>query len=299
MPEALSSEQLLNRLAPLPAHCRLDDSQAGADQLGIMAVSGPDAGKFLQGQLTCDVLTLADGETSFGASCTPQGRMRALFRLVRHGEQFLLLMPRAVVPSLLESLKKYAVFFKAQLRDASSEYQLWGVLAAESIAGSADALVVALPGAISRQLLLLPAAAAAPALPGQAAAAAQWFAAEVLLGEPAVYPETVEKLLPHHANLPGVGGVSFSKGCYTGQEIVARMEYRGKIKTHLQPARLASTEPVLAGSNVLSDGKAVGEVVRSARLGQHQLLLITLSDPAINASLQLDRPDAPILELFH
>ena len=299
MPEALSSDQLLNRLAPLPAHCRLDDSQAGADQLGIMAVSGPDAGKFLQGQLTCDVLALADGEIGFGASCTPQGRMRALFRLARHGEHYLLLMPRAVVPSLLESLKKYAVFFKAQLRDASSEYQIWGVLAASLSEVPADASMFTLPGSLSRQLMLLPASVTALALPGQAVSPAQWFAAEVLLGEPAVYPETVEKLLPHHANLPGVGGVSFSKGCYTGQEIVARMEYRGKIKTHLQPARLVSSEPVIAGSNVLADGKAVGEVVRSARLGQHQLLLITLSDPAINASLQLERPDAPILELFH
>lgn len=290
---------------PVPAHCRLDDSAAGRDQLGALAVSGPDAGKFLQGQLTCDVLALTPGQQTLGASCTPQGRMRAVFRLLRRDDDFLLLMPRTVVPLLLDALKKYAVFFKAQLRDASAEFQIWGLwgsaLATESTFDSTT-VRFALNGPFARQLLLAPAAATEPVLPGPTLAACHWAVAEMLAGEPAVYPETMEKLLPHHVNLPAAGGVSFNKGCYTGQEIVARMEYRGKIKTHLQLAGTDFTGLVPPGCPVNTGDRSVGEVVRSAPTTGGQLLLLSLSDqavaePAQTEQLQLGLPEAPILEL--
>lgn len=293
----MSIESLVSTLTELPGHCRLDGADAGRDQLGVLAISGPDAGKFLQGQLTCDVLALSTGEQTFGASCTAQGRMRALFRVLRRDDDFLLLMPRAVVPLLLAALKKYAVFFKTQLNDASDDFQLWGLLGAAPYAGAFP--LSSLPAAVSRQLLVTAAGVAPSPLPGQPLATWAWAGAELLAGEPAVYPETVEKLLPHHVNLPGVGGVSFTKGCYTGQEIVARMEYRGKIKTHLQLARSEFAGDIPPGTAVRSGEREVGEVIRSAFIGKHQRLLVTLADPAMTDSLQLALPEAPILELHH
>lgn len=296
----ITIENFLANLS-MPAHCRLDGDDAGRDQLGVLAVAGPDAGKFLQGQLTCDVLALAPGQHSLGACCTPQGRMRALFRLLRRDEDFLLLMPRAVVPLLLDALKKYAVFFKAQLRDASPDFQIWGLLGGTVPAATA-VTELELEGPIPRRLLLAATSAVLPPLPGGSVAASHWATAEMLVGEATVYPETVEKLLPHHVNLPAVGGVSFSKGCYTGQEIVARMEYRGKIKTHLQLAGTGFTGLVPPGCPVSAGEREVGEVVRSAPNTGGQLLLLSLRDqavaePAQTEQLQLALPEAPILEL--
>jgi len=320
MTELMSTEDLLNRLTPLRAHCRLDSNgdetaqpdsahphMPKCDQLGVVAVSGPDAGKFLQGQLTCDVLALAPGEHTLGACCNPQGRMRALFHLVRRDQDFLLLIPRKVVPTFLDALKKYAVFFKASLRDASSEFQLWGVLGAEPVSAVTGHTVITLAGPVARQLVLAPAESGKPALPGADVPPGDWLAAAILAGEPAIYAETIEKLLPHHVNLPGVGGVSFSKGCYTGQEIVARMEYRGKIKTHLRRATTPSTAVIAPGCAVRSGDREVGEVVRSAAIAGGQLMLLSLSDQATDGpdidgvdagqSLRLGLPEAPILQL--
>ncbi|MFN4291662.1 MAG: YgfZ/GcvT domain-containing protein [Permianibacter sp.] len=283
----------------LPAegrHCRLDRPDAGRDQLGVLQISGPDAGKFLQGQLTADVLALPVGSQTWAASCTPQGRMRALFRLLRREQDFLLVMPRTVVQPLLEALKKYAVFFKAQLSDASAAFQIWGLLGTETVPAAWPLAPVA---ECSRQLVLVGSDIAAPALPGSSGATNEWFLAELLAGEPCVYPETIEKLLPHHVNLPGIGAVSFSKGCYTGQEIVARMEYRGKIKTHLQTGHSHFAGELVPGTAIRSGDREVGELVRSRAVGENQLLLITLNDPAQTESLQLALPEAPILELHH
>lgn len=296
MTEFLSVASLVADLPAHGRHYRLDRPDAGRDQLGVLQISGADAGKFLQGQLTADVSALAIGGQTWAASCTPQGRMRAVFRLLRREQDFLLLLPRAVVTPLLEALKKYAVFFKTQLRDASEDFQIWGLLgtnaapAAWSLAPLAET---------SRQLLLTAGDAPAATLPGELGQASAWFLAEVLAGEPTVYPETVEKLLPHHVNLPGIGGVSFSKGCYTGQEIVARMEYRGKIKTHLRTARTRYVGDLPPGTAIQSGERGVGEVIRSVAAGESQLLLITLTDPALGESLQLALPEAPILELHH
>ena len=296
MTEFLSVASFVANLPADGRHYRLDQPDTGRDQLGVLQISGPDAGKFLQGQLTADVQALAAGQQTWAASCTPQGRMRALFRLLRREQDFLLVMPRPVVPLLLEALKKYAVFFKAQLQDASEAFQVWGLLGA---AATPSTWSLAPLAERSRQLLLLERDAPAPTLPGAAGAASEWFLAELLAGEPGVYPETVEKLLPHHVNLPGIGGVSFSKGCYTGQEIVARMEYRGKIKTHLQTGHSRFAGELVPGTAIRSGDREVGELVRSRIVGENQLLLITLSDPAQTESLQLALPEAPILELHH
>lgn len=289
-------------IAALPAtglHCRLDQPDAGRDQLGVLQISGPDAGKFLQGQLTADVLALSTGQQSWAASCTPQGRMRALFRLLRREDDFLLLMPRAVVAPLLDALKKYAVFFKASLQDASAQFQIWGLLGSATPAGPVPSWSLTPLATLARTLVVMPAAEAAPALSGTTTPTTSWWQAECLAGEPAVYPETIEKLLPHHINLPGIGGVSFTKGCYTGQEIVARMEYRGKIKTHLQRAEVRHAGELTPGLAVRAGEREVGELVRAIPMGPCQLALITLTDPALSESLQLALPEAPILELHH
>ncbi len=274
--------------------------------LGVLTVTGAESVKFLQGQLTVDVAALAPGTATLAACCNPQGRMRALFTLFAStgadGQpQFHLLLPTGVLTGLLETLKKYAAFFRTvRLLDESAN---WLVLGLTGPAAPANALTHHPAGmSADAMLCLLPVAglpAAAPQLaPLAEQPAACWDRLEILAGRPAVGPELVEKLLPHHVDLPALGGVSFSKGCYTGQEIVARMQYRGTVKTHLQRARIAYEQPVTAGTAVLAGEQNVGEIVRSAPSGDGgQLVLLTLQDSALGQTLQIADGDRPILQL--
>lgn len=290
-----------------PFFCRLP--------LEVLTISGAESVKFLQGQLTVDVAALAPGTATLAACCNPQGRIRALFTLFAgtgfagtgfagsgaEGQpQFHLLLPAGVLTGLLETLKKYAAFFRTvRLQDDSANWQVLGVVG-PAPAGALTHQPAGMPA--EARLCLLPAASAA-SVPAQLAGFAEqpaesWARLEILAGRATVGPELVEKLLPHHIDLPAQGGVSFSKGCYTGQEIIARMQYRGTVKTHLQRGRIASTLPVAAGTAVLAGDQNVGEIVRSAPSGDGgQLVLLTLQDSALGQTLQIADGDRPILQL--
>lgn len=148
----------------------------------ILQVTGPDAEKFLQGQLCCDVTKTP----AYGAYCNIKGKVECFFRLSNIASTFSLSMPEEMLAPTLQELQKYAAFSKVEL----------------SIQEQANT---------SRN-------------PEQ----------EVLDGIPEIYLSTRNKFFPHDINLPAINAVSFTKGCYRGQEIVARMHHRGKLKRELQ-----------------------------------------------------------------
>ncbi len=171
---------------------------------GLLKVSGPDAEKLLQGQLTCDVTKTP----CLGAHCNPQGRVISLFWLFTEGCDFYLKMPKTLLPIALKALQKYAVFFKVSLEINDSL----------EASGSDE----------------------------------EWKLFNIVSNIPTIYPESSEKFLPHDLNLPELGGVSFDKGCYTGQEIIARMQYKAKLKNHLTHTRIQSENtPVIGEDNVV------------------------------------------------
>lgn len=184
---------------------------------GLLKVSGSDAKKLLQGQLTCDVNNVASTQPQLGAHCNPQGRIISLFYLFNYQDNYYLQMPRDMIDIALKALKKYAPFFKVELTDASDESNIIGSLGSH------------LPTFLENGVAM-------------------------------IYPETSGVFLPHEINLPQLNGVSFNKGCYTGQEIIARMHYRGKLKNQLHLATCKS-ETLIRGNDIFDNNGIAGKVV--------------------------------------
>ncbi|HSX70421.1 MAG TPA: folate-binding protein YgfZ, partial [Pseudomonas sp.] len=245
----------------------------------LLAVRGADAAKFLQGQLTCNLNYLDEHTSSLGARCTPKGRMTSSFRIVRDGDGYLLAMAAELLEAQLADLKKYAVFSKSALADESAPWVRFGLSGGD---GALLALGLDLPqqaDAVTRAngltAIRLPGGRAELWAPAEQAESLQtrlraqlreaplddWLLGQVRAGIGQVFGATRELFIPQMINLQAVGGVSFKKGCYTGQEIVARMQYLGKLKRRLQRLSLAQGEVPEPGVELFSPvhGSSVGE----------------------------------------
>ncbi|WP_395702563.1 YgfZ/GcvT domain-containing protein [Aquabacterium sp.] len=212
---------------------------------GLIRARGADAAHFLHGQLTQDIEHLAPGQARLAGYCSPKGRLLASFIVWRRGpEEILLACSADVLPATLKRLSMFVLRAKCKLDDASAEWALYGLAGAAAAAWlgarapaaawqlntQEDADLLRLPDAqgVPRWLLAQPGAAAAPALPALAPEAWRWL--EVHSGVARIVAPTVEQFVPQMVNLELVGGVNFQKGCYPGQEVVARSQYRGTLK---------------------------------------------------------------------
>ena len=284
---------------------------------GLLAVRGPDASKFLQGQVTCNLNYLNAATTSLGARCTPKGRMLSSFRIVQQGDGFLLAMASELLDSQLADLQKYAAFSKSKLSDESAQWLRIGlqdgdaVLAslglnlpttADSLAHAEDLLAVRLSD--GRCELWAPAAQAETLLATlnsqlPEAPLNDWLLAQVRAGIGQVFGATREQLIPQMINLQALGGVSFKKGCYTGQEIVARMQYLGKLKRRLYRLSLAGNEVPPVASALFSPvhGSSVGDVVLAACSSTGiELLAVVQEDALLDGRLHLGSLEGPTLQ---
>jgi folate-binding protein YgfZ len=210
--------------------------------LGILRVEGDDAASFLQGQLTQDFNLLGMSEARLAAYCTAKGRMLASFIGLKRGPgDYLLVCSRDILPAAQKRLSMFVLRAKAKLRDATAEFGLFGLAgdAATAAAGAAQPWSRADIGAASvislypaagqpRALWLAPAGEAAP--DGAALDPALWLWGEVRSGIAMVTTPIVEAFVPQMLNYESVGGVNFKKGCYPGQEVVARSQFRGTLK---------------------------------------------------------------------
>lgn len=252
--------------------------------LGVLDVSGADAESFLQGQASAQV-ALADGDfaplTTF---CTPKGRMLANAQLLRIGpDHFRMIMHRGLVESLAEHLRKFAAFYKASL-EVRDDLALIGLIgqSAEALAevrfdlpppavwhqaGDAETQLLTHPGPQPRLLACLP-ADKAPALWKSLEAQATpvgnavWCLQDIQAGLAWLTPAHRDALLPQMINWEALGGISFKKGCYTGQEVVARAHFRGQVKKRLVRAQLDGGLLPELGSDIVDQAdKVVGEVI--------------------------------------
>jgi tRNA-modifying protein YgfZ len=211
--------------------------------LGVIRASGEEAATFLQGQLTQDVLSLGLSEARLAAFCNAKGRMQASFVVFKRSEQeILLLCSRDILPATLKRLSMFVLRAKAKLTDASDELRLLGLVgnATELIAAGArsawakadfgTANVVFLPAAAgqARALWCAPVADPAPDCPSIDLNLWQWLT--VQSGIAMISQPIFEAFVPQMLNYESVGGVNFKKGCYPGQEIVARSQFRGTLK---------------------------------------------------------------------
>lgn len=286
---------------------------------GILAVRGSDAGKFLQGQLTCNINYLSESHAGLGARCMVKGRMQSSFRILPEGNGYLLAMASELLDAQLADLKKYAVFSKATLTDDSAAWVRFGVQQGEAalqalgleVPPEAGATVrreglIAVRASAGRVELWVPAEQAGAVREQLAATLAEgplngWLLGQVRAGIGQVMGPTRELFIPQMINLQAVDGVSFKKGCYTGQEIVARMQYLGKLKRRQYRLQLVQEQVPQPGAEIFSPthGSSVGEVVMAASTGSGVELLAVLSaDSVADDNLHLGSLEGPRLTLL-
>ena len=209
-----------------------DDIICPLTHYSLIQIEGTEAEKYLQGQLTCDVTKLAAGESTLTAHCDPKGKMSALFRLIRQDEQtFYMLLKSELLPSALDQLKKYAVFSKVTF--TSLDWQILGAAGTKGIekCGQCSAQIrVDVNGQQPRVILLHPTRLALEAT----VEAEAWDLLDIQDGVPSLAAATQLAFIPQALNLQSIEqAISFQKGCYIGQETVARAKYRGANKRAL------------------------------------------------------------------
>lgn len=274
----------------------------------FLQVKGPDASKFLQGQLSCDVNPVSLTHSSIGSHNTPKGRMLSSFRLLKNAEEsYLLRVDASITDSAKAALAKYIVFSKADIthREDLQAFGLHGEQARQALQQE----FAELPDADYQQLssdtyLIICTSATTPSyeIIGTTDAlitlwqtlnekltsysAAQHQLLEHKLGLAFVGETTQDEFIPQMFNYQLTPAVNFKKGCYTGQEIVARMQYLGKLKRHMYRYHCHSTQSLQAGQKLFMAEKnqSIGDIASAIALPDDQWdLLLVLTDPAAEA----------------
>ncbi|WP_348751225.1 YgfZ/GcvT domain-containing protein [Pseudomonas rhodesiae] len=286
---------------------------------GVLAVRGADAAKFLQGQLTCNLNYLSDTLASLGARCTQKGRMQSSFRILLQGDGVLLAMASELLEPQLADLKKYAVFSKSKLTDESAAWARFGLVNADSALASlglelpveTDSVarnehLIAIRVSPGRSELWVP-SDRADTIKAQLSSTLdpadlnEWLLGQIRAGIGQVMAQTRELFIPQMLNLQAVGGVSFKKGCYTGQEIVARMQYLGKLKRRLYRLSLDSAQMPEPGTLLFAPNhnSSIGEVVIAAKADQViELLAVLQAEAADSGDVHLGALEGPGLRLL-
>lgn len=231
---------------------------------GLICFSGDDARSFLQKQLSCDVEDVSYHTAQYGSYCTPKGRMLATFILWRQDDVFYMQLPESLVASMIKRLSMFVMRAKVTVADATGQFVRFGLAGqqAQTLTAEYTGAVVNADAADCLQVIhheqahiichqadqfefFVP-AEAAQALWKQFSQQAQpagihcWDWRNIQAGIPTILPATQEQFIPQMVNLEAIGGVSFKKGCYPGQEIVARTQHIGKIKRRMYRAHLAT-----------------------------------------------------------
>lgn len=230
---------------------------------GVIAVNGADAKTYLQGQLSCDV-EQADHQSLLGCCCNVQGRVQAIFRLFRHHDSYYLRLNKTIVDLAMNRLKKYAIFSKVEINDVSDQWYAIGIASSRlnpqawqlpysTIADNCYELYV------TREKLDTICKDSGLTV----ASINSWKHKEFQKKLSNIYQDTYEKFLPHDLNLDKLQGIDFNKGCYTGQEIIARMHYRGKLKRQLYLLNYKANQPVQRNDAIISieSERAIGHIV--------------------------------------
>lgn len=221
---------------------------------GLIKASGLDAKKYLQGQLTCDVHKMQTHIAIPGAYCNQKGRMISFFFAFLHDEHIYLSMPKAIISNTITALKKYAIFSKVEFIDASNEVTRIGCLGA--LPERLPVNLVNIPlGTDLNEVIVFGEVPSEFSIDHQLPTN-EWEYLRIEAGIPNLYPETQEALLPHPCNIVKLGGIDFKKGCFLGQEIIARMHYRAKLKKEMISVDYKSIKkPELLSILTLDDGK--------------------------------------------
>jgi folate-binding protein YgfZ len=290
--------------------------------LSLLRARGPDAKTFLNAQLSNDLDLLDEDHSMLAAWCTAAGRVLVVFRVFLQGDGYLLQLPASLREDILARLRRYVLRAKVTLESADADRACLGLSGPEAARLLKDTAgfvpdgvnacrtrngvtLLALPGPQPRFEIIAPPPATIALwekLRDHAVVAGSpvWSWLDIMAGLPTVLPQTAEAFVPQTMNLELVGGVSFKKGCYPGQEIVARMQYLGKLKQRLYRAHATPDIVPDPGTPIYaspSSGQAAGQVVEAqpAPGGGCDLLAVLSVDSAKEAELHLGSEQGPRL----
>jgi folate-binding protein YgfZ len=258
---------------PSAAGANPKDFVAPLTSLGLLAFSGEEAATFLHNQLTNDVEHLDTGEVRLAGYCSPKGRLLATMLIWKSNDAIMLLLPHALLPAIQKRLQMFVLRAKVKVQDASQQQAILG-LAGDQAAAALQAWFPQLPAqpyakidnpsgtlmrlangadGVARYQWIVANAAAIDAWPRlrtvlAAADEAAWRLGDIQAGVPQITAATQEKFVPQMINFELIGGVNFKKGCYPGQEIVARSQYLGKLKRRMMLATIENVSGAAAAA---------------------------------------------------
>ena len=296
---------------------------ADLSHLGLIRFSGEDAQIFLQGQLSCDVGEIDTTHAHYGSYCNPKGRILASFLLWNDGDSYLMQLPSELQAAIQKRLSMFVMRAKVSLTDHSA-----GLIRLGVAGNRAEILLTEIMGAMPAhdlsvihtdhgtvirlgldrfEIITLPEKASSlwERLSKDAKPVGMncWSWLDIKAGIPVIMTATQEQFIPQMVNLQSIGGVSFQKGCYPGQEIVARTQYLGKIKRHMYLASIRSSIPVSAGDELFSADMAdqsSGMVVNAAPSpeGGFDLMAVIQTSSAEAGLIHWQSLEGPTLEMM-
>ncbi len=269
--------------------------------LGIASVKGDDASEFLQGQLSNDIQHLSENQPhQLSAYCNPKGRMLALFQILQLDAGYALIAHRAILDKVLPRLRMFVMRSAVEINPLDDTI----LLGLHATGEAKSEMLAALPARSTRianhindndRFFIL----TSEKFEDRFKTINEWNRLDIEQNLPQLYIETYEALIPQSVNLDIVGGVNFKKGCFPGQEIVARVKYRGKPKTRMIGVKTSPAKPVELGAPVFIEGRnsAAGQVVNIANNEDFTLLSISVPVTHIyEGNVYLDEAGTLLLE---
>jgi len=259
--------------------------------LGVIAARGPDSRRFLNGQLSQDLLNFASDRTVRAGLHNPQGRVLAVMLIIPQGpDDVLILLPRERVASTLALLQRYVLRAKTRLSDETTLWRIEGGWPESTLANTEESSDRLWRYADDGRWIRLVSSATSPGAPPSDADLSAWHLADIRAGLPSISEATAGEFVAQMLNLDLLEAISFTKGCYTGQEVIARAHYRGRVKRRLQrfdATMVSAGEVTPAGSVTLQDGRNA------------QVLQTALNESGVSEFLAVTTFDQPSLPLSY
>lgn len=257
------------------------------DDLAVLAVRGNDAITFLQGQLSQDLRPLQDGEATLAGLHNPQGRCIAVIRLLRMTrEHLLLVLPADLADPVRQLLARYVLRARVSIEDAATAWRIYGATGPDAQAVAATRLSMPVDESGTRQLILAPRGEPLP--DADVEPRTQWRLDDIAAGFPEITAATSGLFVAQMLNLDLLRAIGFDKGCYTGQEIIARAHYRGEVKRRMQRFGTGSDAVLAAGLRLkLADGRSAQVVIAApTEAGGQEFLAVTTPPGTGNAGAE-------------